>query len=299
MKIYTPNYYKKFRCIAGECKHSCCIGWEIDIDEETLEFYEAMEGKEGKALLASICYEQTPHFKLNDGARCYNLREDGLCEIICQHGESALCDICADHPRFRNFFQNFTEEGLGLCCEEVARIIINEQEPFSISTDAKKADEEERFCLKLRAKAFGILQNREKTIKERFSELAKEFGFSFDFKLSEIVSLYLSLERLDETWTEYLEELKDFDEKIFQDEAYSIKLENLACYFVFRHFSDGIYDGDYNERIRFCLASCYLIGAQVQSGKDIEEVARMYSSEVEYSEENMEKIIKIKGKYYG
>lgn len=294
MKTYTPNYYKKFHCIAGECKHSCCIGWEIDIDEDTLEFYEAAEGKAGKRLRESISYEGMPHFKLCDGNRCANLRDDGLCSIICDYDEGALCDICADHPRFRNFYENFTEEGLGLCCEEAARIIINEQEPFSIATEAKTADEEERFCLKLRSKAFNILQNREKTIKERFIDLAREFGVSYDFKLPEIIDIYLSLERLDEEWTEVLTKTKEFDEKIFEDEAYSLQFENLACYFVFRHFSDGIYDGDYNERIKFCLLSCYLIGAIVNSGEPIENTARMYSSEVEYSEENMEKLLKIK-----
>ncbi len=294
MKTYTPNYYKKFRCIAGECQHSCCIGWEIDIDEDTLEFYEAAEGKVGKRLRDTISYEGTPHFKLCEGNRCANLRADGLCSIICDFDEGALCDICADHPRFRNFYENFTEEGLGLCCEEAARIILNEEEPFAISADTKSADEEERFCLKLRAKAFNILQNREKTIKERFCQLAQEFGSSFNFELSKLVKIYLSLERLDEVWTEYLEGLTDFDEKIFEDKEYALQLENLACYFVFRHFSDGIYEGDYNERIKFCLLSCYIIAAMVQSGKNIEDIARMYSSEVEYSEENMEKILKAK-----
>lgn len=292
MKTYTPNYYKDFSCIAGKCKHSCCIGWEIDIDEETLELYDAMEGKEGKNLRSTIEYGATPHFKLTDSGKCANLREDGLCQIICDHTESALCDICADHPRFRNFFEEFTEVGLGLCCEEAARIIINQEEDFLINTDTKRCDDEEKFCLKLRTKAFGILQNKEKSIKERFAELSKEFGFYFDFKLSQLVTLYLSLERLDESWTDYLKELKDFDGKIFENKAYSKKLENLACYFVFRHFADGIYDGAYNERIKFCLASCYIIGALVASGKDIEDVARMYSSEVEYSEENMEKLLR-------
>ena len=43
MKLYAPSYYKKFKCIADKCEHSCCIGWEIDIDEETLEKYEKLE----------------------------------------------------------------------------------------------------------------------------------------------------------------------------------------------------------------------------------------------------------------
>jgi len=32
-----PNYYDKFICIADKCKHSCCIGRKIDIDEDTME----------------------------------------------------------------------------------------------------------------------------------------------------------------------------------------------------------------------------------------------------------------------
>ena len=32
MLVY-PDYYPEFRCSASACKHNCCIGWEIDIDE--------------------------------------------------------------------------------------------------------------------------------------------------------------------------------------------------------------------------------------------------------------------------
>lgn len=28
MKIIKPFYYDEFRCIGGECKDSCCIGWK-------------------------------------------------------------------------------------------------------------------------------------------------------------------------------------------------------------------------------------------------------------------------------
>ena len=36
MDIFAPSYYKKFKCIADKCHHNCCIGWEIDIDDEAL-----------------------------------------------------------------------------------------------------------------------------------------------------------------------------------------------------------------------------------------------------------------------
>ena len=37
MKIYVPDYYSEFSCIADKCSDNCCIGWEIDIDENSLE----------------------------------------------------------------------------------------------------------------------------------------------------------------------------------------------------------------------------------------------------------------------
>lgn len=35
MKTVVPSYYKDFRCIAGDCRHTCCVGWEIGVDEDS------------------------------------------------------------------------------------------------------------------------------------------------------------------------------------------------------------------------------------------------------------------------
>lgn len=45
MKLRKPDYYDRFRCIAGACKDSCCIGWEIDIDEKKQENRDPVCGK--------------------------------------------------------------------------------------------------------------------------------------------------------------------------------------------------------------------------------------------------------------
>ena len=31
MIVRVPDYFSEFSCIAGDCKDSCCLGWEIDI----------------------------------------------------------------------------------------------------------------------------------------------------------------------------------------------------------------------------------------------------------------------------
>ena len=38
MIVRVPDYFKEFSCIAGACKDSCCLGWEIDIDEDSYEY---------------------------------------------------------------------------------------------------------------------------------------------------------------------------------------------------------------------------------------------------------------------
>lgn len=116
MDVFAPNYYKKFKCIKGECKHSCCIGWEIDIDIETLEFY-----KTDSEIIKNIELCDTPHFVLGKDERCPFLNKNNLCDIILKYGEQGLCQICNDHPRFVNEYNSREEIGLGLTCEAAAR----------------------------------------------------------------------------------------------------------------------------------------------------------------------------------
>ncbi len=304
MKEAVPGYYQRFKCIADQCKHNCCIGWEIDIDEDTMAEYRKMETPLGERILKSIEGEP-PHFILGAGDRCPFLNDKGLCDIICACSEEALCEICTLHPRFRNFYSGFAEVGLGLCCEEVARIVLSEQEPFAVLMPAGVAlSEEEELFFARRQKIFAALQDRSKAVGERFSFLATMFGFAFSFSLSELVTQYLALERLDEAWTEKLCALKDYtvSEEVFEAEDWQLPFEQLAGYFIFRHLTDAMWDGDYKARVHFALMSCFIIAVLWSYHKektgdlclsDMAEIARMYSAEVEYSEENLEVLMGI------
>ena len=59
MKLYAPSYYKDFKCIADKCAHNCCIGWEIDIDEISLEKYKSLKNGYGPTIMNSISLEDT------------------------------------------------------------------------------------------------------------------------------------------------------------------------------------------------------------------------------------------------
>ena len=165
MKIYVPNYYLGFNCIADKCKHNCCIGWEIDIDNNTLSYYKKISGPFGDKINNSICCTNgTYHFELDKNERCPHLNSSNLCNIITNLGKDSLCQICKDHPRFRNFFETREEIGLGLCCEEAARIILTNKDKFHLTDITPKeidapSDTRENDFFKLREK---ILNSAEK-----------------------------------------------------------------------------------------------------------------------------------------
>lgn len=129
MKTVVPDYYQNFRCIAGACQHTCCIGWEVDVDEQSLTRYRTQPD-----IMCHIDCEDTPHFRLDGKERCPFLNKDHLCELILRCGEDSLCQICRDHPRFRNFWTDRTEIGLGLVCEEAGRLILSRSEPMKLVT---------------------------------------------------------------------------------------------------------------------------------------------------------------------
>ena len=95
--LYAPRYYGEFKCIKGECKHSCCIGWEIDVDDVTMKKYASLTGEIGEQIKNSITEGENPHFILSANERCPHLDACGLCRIITAIGVEYLSDICRLH----------------------------------------------------------------------------------------------------------------------------------------------------------------------------------------------------------
>ena len=127
MIFRTPTYYRDFRCIAGDCRDSCCKGWEIDIDKETAAYYAGVGGSFGERLRSSI---RDGSFLLTADERCPFLNKSGLCDIYTELGGDKLCRICSDHPRYFEWFGSVKEGGVGLCCEAAAELIVSR--PFAL-----------------------------------------------------------------------------------------------------------------------------------------------------------------------
>lgn len=294
MKTIVPHYYSDFKCKAGECRHSCCIGWEIDIDPVTLQKYNSVETDFGKQIRDNIDFQnECACFKLSEDERCSFLNGQNLCEIILNIGEEALCDICTDHPRFRHFYSDRTEIGLGICCEEACRIILSDSRPFSLISDWRNNENlplDEISFFEERDLIFKTVENAGSVFSAVNKINAMYSLGSVELDLCETADFFSSLEMLDCGWKDKLL-LLTTPKKANAEQQTEKAFMNLYKYFLFRHLTDA----DFYEALRFSEISVKLIWAICErtdfSFENICEIARAYSSEIEYSDENTAKVI--------
>ncbi len=298
MKIFAPEYYRDFRCIASRCRHNCCIGWEIDIDRATMEKYQAQTGAFGKRLRENIrVSEGVASFRLDKDDRCPFLNKEGLCDIILHSGEDSLSEICALHPRYRHFFSDRVEIGLGIACEEACRLLLQHKEPLSLVLIGEDGEREvpcdawEKEILAQREDLLRMAQDRSMALSSRMRAILKTCGVSlFARSYAEWADFYRSLERLDGAWDTCLDRLANGID--LPDGFNECEGEQLLSYFLLRHIPDAFDAEDLACRAAFAVHACSVILALAYVGVfDMAEVARLYSSEIEYSEENTEAIL--------
>lgn len=299
MKTVYPRLYPAFSCLGGKCRHSCCIGWEIDIDAESLERYRRLPGEMGERLRRGIVQEaEGAHFLLTEEERCPFLNSRGLCDMILAYGEDILCQVCADHPRFRNFFSDRTEIGLGLCCEAAGRLLLSAEAPFSLIEEGEEQPSgEEAALLSLREELFSILQCRALPLEERLGRLLRRCHAELaDRDFAAWAEIYLSLERLDAAWTERLHALAGAEKAFVFPPEMEISLEQLACCLLYRHLAGALEDGNIQGRAALTVLSVRVIAAMLRQEESpsldaLIEISRLYSAEIEYSEENLQALM--------
>ena len=300
MKRIAPDYYPQFHCIADQCRHNCCIGWEIDVDEDTLAYYQSLDGEIGERLQKNICLtDETPHFILAEHERCPFLNDRNLCDLILEKGESALCQICDDHPRFYNDFSDRTEMGVGLCCEAAGRLILSKTDTMRLITledGDETSDEEEEALLSLRDHLLHLAQDRTQSIEARMAHILAACGTQLpEASLSDWAAFFMQLEQLDPLWQQQLEQLKNAPSAPL-DPQWDTAFEQLLCYFLCRHLPGALQDGCVQERTAFSVLSVQIIRALCGCKPDLQlddmvEICRMYSSEIEYSDENVDALL--------
>lgn len=210
MDYRIPHYFNSFRCVAAECVDTCCAGWAIMIDENTLEKYKNTEGALGNRLHNSIDWKEGSFLQYN--RRCAFLNEDNLCDLHIEGGEQMLCDTCRDYPRHKEEYEDLREGSLSLSCIEAAKIILGCAEPVQFYTfrDEEEEEEYEDFnyllftkLMDARETMFLTLQNRNIDIMIRITavlDLAQKMQDALEedeiFRIDELIAEFGNMERL-------------------------------------------------------------------------------------------------------
>ena len=298
MKNYQLNYCEKFKCIADKCNHTCCAGWEMNIDQKTLGDYKNNTSKFSHEIKKGVNFRKSK-FKVDKNKRCAFLNEKNLCDIITNLGEQSLCQVCSDHPRFRSFFSDRIELGLGFCCEEATHIILNHTDkiqPILVSDDGseQQLSFNENNVLQFRKKVLDIIQDRSKDIDDRINELLTECRFDETKKgFSKFIKLFLSLEKIDKNWIKKLKSIKTNSPKIQTEESYSLIAEQFLTNGIYRHLSDAEDTIWVRARLISIILFWWLVlGITTNTQTDIYDVVREFSTEIEYSQKNLNKVYK-------
>lgn len=266
MILRKPDFYDQFKCIASRCSDTCCVGWEIDIDEATQEVYRKVAGAFGERLRANI---EDGHFKLLPHDRCPFLDKDNLCEVYQNLGEDALCDICTEHPRFVEVYGDIMERGLGLCCEEAARLLLEGEGPLTFTCEEcdEPEDELDDDDLDIRDQVLGEREWMFDTLADQglpFAErLYKIFGYTGKNPFAPFESanamfeLLTKLESYGPDWDAALERIKariDSSEPIVDQGFFT---ENESCrlltYLIYRHYAKCLFEGREQGKRQFAL----------------------------------------------
>ena len=293
MKIYAPKYYNDFKCIASACKHSCCIGWEIDVDSQSLKKYCESEAAYAKRIRESIDHDGATHFKLSENERCPHLDDSGLCNIITELSEEYLCDICREHPRFYSNTKRGIFAGLGMACEEAARIILSSDnydsfiEISEIEGEVSCDFDAPALCDKI----YAILKNKEIPYERRLHAIYEKFGVSPEIiSDSEWQEELLSLEYLNENDSKCI--FSTYTSETDTPPESEDKISRALAYFIYRHTSSAVSAEDFRASLGLALFLERLLATVVKADftREVEELGRIVSEEIEYSEENTDAI---------
>lgn len=284
--------FKDFKCVASQCADNCCIGWEIDIDDETLKYYNSIKGKFGEKLRSGISYGDCACFKMDAEERCPFLNSENLCEIIINLGEDKIPYICKNHPRFYEWLYDRCEEGIGICCPEAARLLYKSEKKINTDISYTLTGALSDAVTYARETAFYILQNRKVSLCERlilfleycdeldevlFLEdveeiisIADRYKYEINVDIAkyekkdlteELFNLFSSLEPINCEWTECVEMMTDKMSEVVEsrkrflaDFTHKIyEYEHLSVYLAYRYFLKCLEDMDVLSKGKFIV----------------------------------------------
>ena len=311
MLIVKPDYYDRFRCIAGDCPDSCCKEWDVQVDEQSAGYYRSLTGPLGDRLREVLRTEDGETVMTITDGRCPMWRSDGLCRIQAELGEAALCKTCREFPRLTHDYGDFQERQLELSCPEAAGSILSQDRPVMITTETgdtveAEYDAEAMAILKTtRETVLDILFDHSRSVPESLA-LALLYGYQAQGEVDgddtrifdpdsaldsveallkaatpgEITDFFLTLEVLTPEWEQLLQSPSPA--------PWTDHHRALAAYLVQRYWLQAVSDYDLYCRVKFIIIACLLVK---HLGGNIFRTAQLFSKEIENSIDNVEALL--------
>ncbi|WP_029544754.1 flagellin lysine-N-methylase [Selenomonas sp. AB3002] len=277
LKTIYPDFYEDFCCKADKCQHTCCAGWEIDIDAATAARYQQLAGPVGEAIRQNIVeVDGTWQFVLGPGGRCPFLRRDGLCELIRRADESVLCDICANHPRFFVSLGDYELAGVGLSCEKSCELLLAEEKPLHFRTEAGK-----KLSLK------EVLQRLSLPVSDE--DLCYRAGLTAD-DAAFVLDCLQKTEPIDEAWTAQLAQLRSADMELEADAPQAF--DRIYQYILYRAL-EHVPQYGWGTVLSYAQLNTDFIYLHYQLTGELAESTRRWSEQIEYSTENVRLLMEL------
>ena len=185
-----PDYYPHFACKGGACRATCCRGWDVSLPMD--EYFRLLGLDCSPELRARLDgafhavdapsperYAQISHNWLGD---CPMQREDGLCALQCECGETVLPAVCRRYPRgARGLFDrecacsNSCEAVLEMFWDREASLGFVEGSDGGLFPEAAPAPEPRRAqrYRAIRALCFGTMQDRSLGLAQRLLRIGR------------------------------------------------------------------------------------------------------------------------------
>lgn len=272
-----PDFYQDFCCKADKCQHTCCAGWEIDIDDATAAKYQQLPGALGELIRQNIQeVDGTWQFRLREGDRCPFLREDGLCELIRRADESILCDICTNHPRFFVTLGDYELAGVGLSCEKSCELLLADTAMLRL-----RAENGESLSLKELLQCLSLPVSDE--------DLGYQRGMTpedADFVLAGMQKT----EPIDEAWTAQLAQLRSEELALGADVPQVF--DRIYQYILYRAL-EHVPQYGWGTVLSYAQLNTDFIYLAYRLTGQLDESIRRWSEQIEYSTDNVKILMEL------
>ena len=189
--VYTvPAYYPNFHCKAGDCRHPCCVGWDIAIGME--EYFRMLGMNCSPELRRRLDTAFHPaddpsehHYAVIsprwDGDCPLHL-PNGYCALQCECGENAIPSVCRYYPRSPKSKYAYQCQCAN-SCEAVVELLFAQEEAMTfirqrlsfrmVEELTHEHDPVARLFPSVQRACLHILQDRERPLSHRFQHLGE------------------------------------------------------------------------------------------------------------------------------